>query len=227
VNANVAQNDLEIHNRTVDAANVRNDQKIVVLFIVLTVIVFMLYFAIRRSATPQPQNVARSTGRIGTPDLYPDANLTPGRQEDASVDDLLKRWPCPTRARAGADGLCTYSASHRNVSSAEKRQVYSDYEALHAGITEYCKEAPSGRDQRCEVDHFIPECAGGGNDPSNLWIQRADSTLNGQPMGFHQKDELEAWGCEQIKARRLDPAEFARRLTTDWVGYYLEIRPGR
>lgn len=206
----------------------RNDQKIIVTFILLTVIVALIYFATRRTATQQqPGQLASSAGKIGTPDLYPDAKLTPGRQEDASVDDLLKRWPCPPHAHSGADGLCTYSAAHRNVSSAEKRQVYADYERLYAGITEYCKEIPNGRDQRCEVDHFIPECAGGGNDPDNLWIQRADSTWKGQPMGFHQKDELEDWGCEQIKARRLDPAEFARRLSSDWVAYYLEVRPAR
>lgn len=205
----------------------RNDQKIVVTFVVLAVIVIVIYVALRRSPAPQPSTVARTSGKIGTPDLYPDPKLTPGRQEDADVDDLLKRWPCPAHARAGADGLCTYSAAHRNVSSAEKRQVYEEYEALHAGITDYCKAAPSGPDQRCEVDHFIPECAGGANDPSNLWIQRADSTLNGVPMGFHQKDELEDWGCREIKARRLDPAEFARRITTDWVAYYQEVKGAR
>lgn len=204
----------------------RNDQKILVTAVILICIVVMVYVALRRTSAPKPPTGVPTSGKIGTPDLYPDPKLTPGRQEDASVDDLLKRWPCPSRTRAGADGLCTYSAAHRNVSAAEKRQVYDEYEALHAGLTDYCKAVPSGRDQRCEVDHFVPECAGGANDPSNLWIQRADSTLNGDPMGFHQKDELEAWGCEQIKQRRLDPAEFARRITGDWVAYYREVRPG-
>lgn len=205
----------------------RNDQKILATAIILTILVVILYVALRRTSQPQ-QQVAEpaAAGKVGTPDLYPDPKLTPGRQEDADVEDLLKRWSCPSRSKAGADGLCSYSAAHRNVSSAEKRQVYEEYEALHAGLSEYCKAAPSGRDQRCEVDHFVPECAGGANDASNLWIQRADSTLNGEPMGFHQKDVLEDWGCEQIKARRLDPAEFARRITTDWVAYYREVRPG-
>ncbi len=218
---------LEIHSRIANAASVRSDRKIIVTFIVLTVIVGAIYFASRRSTTTQPPTGARTTGRVGTPDFYPAPQLTPGRQEDANVEDLLKRWPCPSRSKAGADGLCTYSAAHRNVSAAEKRQIYDEYEALHPGITEFCKAVPNGPHQRCEVDHFIPECAGGANDPSNLWIQRADSTLNGEPMGFHQKDVLEEWGCQQIKARRLDPAEFARRVTEDWVAYYREIHPSR
>ena len=205
----------------------RNDQKIILTFVLLTILVIVLYVATRRASAPQPASQVASSGRVGTPDLYPDPKLTPGHQEDAEVNDLLKRWPCPSRGKAGADGLCTYSAAHRNVSAAEKRDIYDEYEALHAGLTEYCKAEPSGRDQRCEVDHFVPECAGGANDPSNLWIQRADSTLDGEPMGFHQKDVLEEWGCEQIKARRLDPAEFARRITTDWVAYYREIRSAR
>lgn len=214
--------------RIANADLVRNDQKILVTFIVLTFVVVALYLATRRNAAPgHPATVTKVAGKVGTPDLYPDPRLTPGRQEDANLEDLLARWPCPSRSRAGADGLCTYSAAHRNVSSAEKKQVYAEYEELHAGLTEYCKAVPSGPDQRCEVDHFVPECAGGGNDPSNLWIQRADSTLGGEPMGFHQKDVLEEWGCQQIKARRLDPAEFARRITQDWVAYYREIRTAR
>jgi hypothetical protein len=205
---------------------VRNDQKVLATAIILTLIVVILYLALRRTSSPQQPVALQTTGKVGTPELYPDPKLTPGHQEDADVDDLLKRWPCPSRGKAGADGLCTYSAAHRNVSSAEKREVYGEYESLHAGLTEYCKAEPSGRDQRCEVDHFVPECAGGANDPSNLWIQRADSMLNGEPMGFHQKDVLEEWGCQQIKQRRLDPAEFAHRITTDWVAYYREVRSG-
>ena len=46
-------------------------------------------------------------------------------------------------------------------------------------------------------------------------------------MGFHQKDDLEAWGIAQVKAGNLTPEEFDRRIWGDWVAYYLEVRPGR
>jgi hypothetical protein len=44
-------------------------------------------------------------------------------------------------------------------------------------------------------------------------------------MGFHQKDDLEAWGIAQVKAGALTPEEFDRRIWGDWVAYYLEVRP--
>jgi hypothetical protein len=44
-------------------------------------------------------------------------------------------------------------------------------------------------------------------------------------MGFHQKDDLEAWGIAQVKAGKLQPEDFDRRVWGDWVSYYLEVRP--
>src|SRR5262245_20287248 len=70
-----------------------------------------------------------------------------------------------------------------------------------------------------------PVGIGCSNDEENLWIQRADTTYNGQPMGFHQKDDLEAWGIAQVKAGTLTPEEFDRWIWGDWVAYYLEVRP--
>ena len=84
-----------------------------------------------------------------------------------------------------------------------------------------------GKGQRCEVDHFCPVGIGCSNKATNLWIQRADTTYKGQPMGFHQKDDLEAWGIAQVKAGKLKPEEFDRRVWADWVAYYLKVRPAR
>jgi hypothetical protein len=44
--------------------------------------------------------------------------------------------------------------------------------------------------------------------------------------GYHEKYDLETWVCHQIKANRLDPHEAFDKLTTDWVKYYEEIKPG-
>src|ERR1051326_7092463 len=125
--------------------------------------------------------------------------------------------------------MCTYSAAHRNVSQSLKDEVYAAYEKLYPGITAYCQE-PSythGATHRCEVDHFCPVGVGCSNDMENLWIQRVDSVYcatedNCIPMGFRQKDALEAWGIAQVKAGRLDPREFDQKVWADWVVYYLE-----
>jgi hypothetical protein len=164
--------------------------------------------------------------RVGPAELYPDPVLTPGLQADTSVADLMKRWPCPRGHRSTAkDGLCSYSEAHRDVPEAEKARVYAEYESLHPGITVYCKAIPSGSAQRCEVDHLYPECAGGSNAKENLWVQRADSTYNGRPMGFHQKDDLETELCKEITHGTLKPKGAFACLANDWVRCYLDKKP--
>lgn len=74
-----------------------------------------------------------------------------------------------------------------------------------------------------EVDHLYPLCAGGSNDLANLWYQPADNEWNGENFGYHKKDVLEAYICEQIKTGRLDPEVAYQKITTDWVAYYQEL----
>jgi hypothetical protein len=173
--------------------------------------------------------------RTAPAQLYPDSALTPGKADTFSVAAIKKRYKCPRGVKPGKDGKCTYSASHRSVSSALKNAIYAEYDQLFPGLTAYCraldvpparrKKFTTGKGQRCEVDHFCPVGIGCSNDKENLWIQRADTTYKGQPMGFHQKDDLEAWGIAQVKAGALTPEEFDRRMWGDWVAYYLEVRP--
>jgi hypothetical protein len=172
---------------------------------------------------------------IAAPEVYPDRTLTPGKADTYSAAAISKRYKCPKGIKPAKDGKCTYSTAHRKVSKATAKAVYAAYEKIYPGITAYCHalELPKpkritftrGKGQRCEVDHFCPVGIGCSNDQENLWIQRADTTFNGQPMGFHQKDDLEAWGIRQVKAHQLDPEEFDRRIWADWVSYHLEVRP--
>lgn len=131
--------------------------------------------------------------------VYPDKNLTPGKADTLLLKDL-------TRLYNGK----TYSQSHRNVSNKTAVQVYKDY----------------GVDKKSgvyEVDHFYPLCAGGSNDPENLWIQYEHVYWFGTDYGFRAKDRLEAYVCREIKAGRLDPKYAFKRITEDWVKYYNEI----
>ena len=172
---------------------------------------------------------------IGSAELYPDSALTPGKADTFSADAIRKRYKCPSGVKPAKDGKCTYSKTHRSVSGKEKNAIYAEYEKISPGITAYChaldlpkakrKAFTTGKGQRCEVDHFCPVGIGCSNDKENLWIERADTTYKGQPMGFHQKDDLETWGIAQVKAGKLMPEDFDRRIWGDWVSYYLEIRP--
>ena len=173
--------------------------------------------------------------RVAPAERYADSTLTPGKADTFSAAAIQRRYKCSKGVKAGKKRTCTYSQTHRNVPASVKKAVYAAYEQLRPGITSYCqaldvrparrKAFTVGRGQRCEVDHFCPVGIGCSNDQKNLWIQRADTTYNRQLMGFHQKDDLEAWGIAQVKAGALTPEEFDRRIWGDWVGYYLEVRP--
>jgi hypothetical protein len=162
------------------------------------------------AAPPPPSpHVLKALVHVGPAKLYPDVTMTPGKAETLSVAALTKTYTegCPAHK-----GSCTYSQAHRNVPSSEHKQVYDEYDVPKAA-----RNIKHG-----EVDHFYPLCAGGSNDIGNLWYQPVDNDWNGKPFGFHEKDKLEAYICQQIKAGKLDPADAYKRMTADWVKFYLD-----
>jgi len=146
---------------------------------------------------------------VGPSELYPDPKKTPGCAATLDASDLTRAWTenCP-----GGKDSCTYSQSHRKVSSSDKRFVYD----------EYTVESSKRNIDNGEIDHFYPLCAGGSNKTSNLWYQPIDNQWSGKNLGFKEKDKLEAWVCKQIKANKLDPQEAFDRITKDWVKFYIE-----
>jgi len=107
---------------------------------------------------------------------------------------------------------CTYSQTHRNVPASEHTKVYDEYNVPQ----------PERNIKNGEVDHFYPLCAGGSNDIENLWYQPAANGWNGKDFGYHAKDKLETLVCEQIKAGKLEPKDAFKRITEDWVKFYLD-----
>jgi hypothetical protein len=194
----------------------------------------MLAAATTNLSAQEPMRGFPAMFRMAPLNVYPDSSLTPGEADTTDPADIQRRWPCPRGANKGKR-TCTYSQAHRNVPNSVKNAVYAAYDRLYPGLSDYChaldvpkaqrRQFTSGRNQRCELDHFCPVGGGCANSAQNLWIQRADTTRDGEPMGFHQKDDLEAWGIAQIKAGNLTPEEFDRRIWSDWVSYYLEVRP--
>jgi hypothetical protein len=151
-----------------------------------------------------------STGHVGPPQLYPDPTKTPGLAETLKALDLTKRYTsnCP-----GGKASCTYSQAHRDVPESVHTQVYDEYSV----------PASDRNIKFGEVDHFYPLCAGGSNDIKNLWDQPAENEWNGQNFGYHEKDKLETYVCEQIKAGKMTPIDAFNRITNDWVKFYLDV----
>lgn len=155
-------------------------------------------------------SASASAGHVGPAQLYPDPAKTPGYADTLRAADLTKRYTegCPNNKTS-----CTYSQAHRNVPASIHVQVYDEYNVAAAD-----RNIKFG-----EVDHFYPLCAGGSNDIKNLWDQPADNQWNGENFGYHEKDKLETYVCEQIKAGKLDPKDAYNRITTDWVKFYLDV----
>ena len=165
----------------------------------------LLFFATLAANSQTPTHV-------GPDRLYPDPAMTPGKADTVSVADLQANWECPTSIHKTT---CTYSQSHRSVPAKEHNQVYDNYK-----VPQNQRNKKGG-----EVDHFDPLCNGGSNDISNLWFQPAKNKWNNKNYGYHEKDALETWVCQQVKNGTLDPATAYQRLTTDWVKYYMEVKP--
>lgn len=115
----------------------------------------------------------------------PDPACTPGLAETTDLSII-----CGTR-----------TSERRRVSEDTKRDIYASY-----GIS---YPQPTGS---IEVDHLIPLCLGGSNDPSNLWPQWAPE--------YHAKDRLEIGLQNLVCANLMSIEEAQKEIRKDWVGAY-------
>jgi hypothetical protein len=73
-----------------------------------------------------------------------------------------------------------------------------------------------------EIDHLIPLCLGGSNDPSNLWPQlrrSIEKTWNGEA-----KDRLEHRLCEMVCQGKIEIGAAQEAFATDWIVAYEKYR---
>lgn len=132
----------------------------------------------------------------------------------AHAGDLPDSSVTPGVARPGvtAADLCpiAHTPALRNVSSAEKRQVYMRY-GLAGNHTDYCASL-----EGCEVDHLISLELGGSNDVANLWPEPYDGT----PWNAHSKDKLENRLHALVCAGTISLADAQHDIATDWISAY-------
>jgi hypothetical protein len=144
-------------------------------------------------APPTDQNQPASTaGRAGPDSLYPDPTLTPGAVFDGATREVI----C----------VPGYTRTVRNVTSAERAQVYAEY-----GVPDV-----PGAD---EVDHLISLELGGSNELSNLWPEPYTVP------GAHEKDRVENYLHDQVCAGALDLADAQRMIADDWYAVFLSLPP--
>ena len=143
---------------------------LIILILIFVIIgVLLVYFSSQQTTggnSPQGVTATGAVTHVGPPTLYPNPTLTPG--------DAL---PGVTAAQVCVSG---YSTRVRNVTSAEKAEVFHRYnEPDVAG--------------KYEVDHFISLELGGSNNVTNLWPEPYTPI-----PGAHQKDTIENYLHAQV-----------------------------
>jgi len=117
--------------------------------------------------------------------VQPNWNLTPGHLCSAS-DPNFSKYDYPEHIARCA----------RNVDDQEKLQVAESYGNI-----------PKADWAKYEFDHLIPLCAGGSDDPQNIWPQPIDDA--------HLKDVLENDICMGMKAGTLTQSQAVQKVH-DW-----------
>ncbi|HEV7216816.1 MAG TPA: HNH endonuclease [Chloroflexota bacterium] len=167
-----------------------------VLFLIVVFVVFaalLIYFSSQPGAggTVQTAATTGTVSHVGPPTLYPNSALTPG--------DALPGVTAAQVCRAG------YATSVRNVSSAEKAEVFRRYnEPDVAG--------------KYEVDHLISLELGGSNNVTNLWPEPYTPT-----PGAHQKDTVENYLHAQVCKNAMTLAQAQQSIRSDWYAVYMRL----
>jgi hypothetical protein len=125
-------------------------------------------------------------------DVRPNPNLTSGsvRIDGHDVNDT-----------------CGHSKAHRGPMTHERRdQILTSY-----GL-------PPGDHPDYEIDHLIPLCLGGSDDPSNLWPEPRRSI---EPKwNAEAKDRLERRVCDMVCMGQLDIGAAQEAFAKDWIAAY-------
>ena len=77
---------------------------------------------------------------------------------------------------------------------------------------------PLGTHPDYQIDHLIPLCLGGSDDPSNLWPQPGSSIE--ASWNAAAKDRLERLMCRMVCDGQIDIAVAQEAFATDWIAAY-------
>jgi hypothetical protein len=134
---------------------------------------------------------------VGAFEVLPDKNLTGGS------------------VRTGdRDAACGHARENRGQMNAARRdEILKRY-----GL-------PPGTHPDYEIDHLIPLCLGGADDPSNLWAQPRRSIE--ETWNAEAKDRLERLMCHMVCDGQIDIATAQEAFATDWIAAYHAYYEGK
>ena len=112
------------------------------------------------------------------------------------------------------DEACGHAKEHRGpMFSSRRDEVLKRY-----GL-------PPGTHPDFEIDHLVPLCLGGSDDPSNLWPQPRRSIE--ETWNAEAKDKLEGLMCNMVCDGQIDVATSQEAFAADWIAAYQKYYEGR
>jgi hypothetical protein len=134
---------------------------------------------------------------VGAFEVRPDKNLTGGSVRTVKPDEA-----------------CGHAGPNRHpMTRARQDEVLRRY------------KLPPGPHPDYEIDHLIPLCLGGSDDPSNLWpqpLRRIEETWNAEA-----KDRLERRVCDLVCSGQIDIGTAQEAFASDWIAAYQTYFEGR
>lgn len=152
-------------------------------------------------AWQQPADGSCTAGtRNGFP--IPDPKCTPGAINPTVTVAVLKN----------AAHFRTCCVRDRVESEEEKHVAYGWY-----GIP--IPQHNAGATQVCELDHLVPLELGGADTMDNIWPQCGPDAVTLNERYFKQKDQVETYLADQVKAGKMNQAEAQRGIASDYTQY--------
>jgi hypothetical protein len=180
-----------------------------VLFIFLLIVLAVIWYLHSRYQSTEPKtspNGEIPQAHVGPPDIYPDAERTPGAVNPDITQENIQ------------DTICNPRWSTRSIRPEDSYTTRLKGEQ----IREYGYSDVSKRDY--EEDHFIPlELGGNPTDPRNLWPEPyATSIADG---GAHAKDKVENYLHAEVCSGSLTLDQAQHEITEDWYRVYTQTVP--
>lgn len=131
----------------------------------------------------------------------PDPRCTPGGVNPSVTLGVLRDASWRTRAV-------------RNCASSEAQK--------HVAYRWYGIQKPrinSNQNQICELDHLVPLELGGSDGLGNIWPECGPDAVTLNQRYFRQKDHVENYLAEEVKAGRMSLSQAQQGIARDWTQY--------
>ncbi|HXW23574.1 MAG TPA: hypothetical protein VEK73_02415 [Xanthobacteraceae bacterium] len=133
--------------------------------------------------------------------LLPDPKCTPGAFNPTMTAKILR-----------TKGFTTKCLRDDVTTEKEKATTYEWYGIPHPSDNE-------GKNQTCELDHLISLELGGADGLDNIWPQCGPDGVTLDERYFKQKDKVENYLAEMVKAGKIDLNVARKGIATDWTQY--------